>query len=219
MRYGFIGLGNLGVHLARNLAARGFALEVFDLQRASAQPVLDAGASWAESVEALAGRCDALITCLPSPAASRQVMARALPALNGGSCWIEMSTNDYAEVEKIVANLARMYPDALRYTKVALNHQKELLFREMTQAREWCTLHFPSMESRSGFGAFFHKKPLDSNPSWHAQDTGHNTVAPYGGYSVLCTSCGADHLPEDHKFCGVCGAGLTKPAIPTKAAA
>ena len=124
-----------------------------------------------------------------------------------------------AEVEKIVVNLARMFPDALRYTKVALNHQKELMFREMTQAREWCTLHFPSMESRSGFGAFFHKKPIDSNPSWTAQDTGHNTVAPYGGYSVLCTACGADHLPEDHKFCGVCGAGLTKPATPVKAAA
>lgn len=103
MRYGFIGLGNLGVHLARNLAAGGFALEVFDLQRSTAQPVLEAGAMWAPSVAALAGRCDALITCLPSPAASRQVMALALPALTAGSCWIEMSTNDYAEVEKIAA--------------------------------------------------------------------------------------------------------------------
>lgn len=116
-----------------------------------------------------------------------------------------------AEVDKIVANLARMFPDALRYTKVALNHQKEMMFREMTQAREWCTLHFPSMESRSGFGAFFHKKPIDSNPSWAAHDSGHNTVAPYGGHSVKCESCGADHLPEDHRFCGVCGAAL-KPA-------
>ncbi len=115
-----------------------------------------------------------------------------------------------AEVEKLVENLASKFPEALRYTKVALNHQKELLFREMTQAREWCSLHFPSMESRSGFGAFFHKKPIDANPSWKALDTGHNTVAPYGGYSVLCKSCGANHLPEDHKFCGVCGADLEK---------
>ena len=29
-----------------------------------------------------------------------------------------------AEVEKIVANLARMFPDALRYTKVALNTRR-----------------------------------------------------------------------------------------------
>ena len=79
-----------------------------------------------------------------------------------------------------------MFPDALRYTKVALNAQKELAFREMTQAREWLTLHFPSMESRAGFGAFFDKRPVNSEPSWKAVDTGHVTVAPYGGYSVIC---------------------------------
>ena len=39
----------------------------------------------------------------------------------------------------------------------------------MTQAREWLHLHFPSMESRSGFGAFFHKQPVDSDPSWKAR--------------------------------------------------
>ncbi len=117
-----------------------------------------------------------------------------------------------AEVDKVVQNLARMFPDALRYTKVALNHQKELAFREMTQAREWLTLHFPSMESRAGFGAFFHKKPVDADKSWKAVDTGHVTVAPWGGYSVECTSCGATDLPEDHRFCGACGHELPRPA-------
>jgi enoyl-CoA hydratase/carnithine racemase len=91
-----------------------------------------------------------------------------------------------AEVEKIVANLARMFPEALRYTKVALNHHKEMMFREMTQAREWCSLHFPSIESRSGFGAFFQKRPIDSTASWKAINTGQNSLAPYGGYSVHC---------------------------------
>lgn len=117
-----------------------------------------------------------------------------------------------AEVDKVVANYARMFPDALRYTKVALNVQKELAFREMTQAREWLTLHFPSMESRAGFGAFFHKRPVSSEGSWKAVDTGHVTVAPYGGYSVICSACGAADLPEDHKFCGVCGHELKKVA-------
>lgn len=117
-----------------------------------------------------------------------------------------------AEVDKAVANYARMFPDALRYTKVALNVQKELAFREMTQAREWLTLHFPSMESRAGFGAFFNKRPVNSESSWKAVDTGHVTVAPYGGYSVICGSCGATDLPEDHRFCGVCGHELKKEA-------
>ncbi len=141
---------------------------------------------------------------------------KPVPAALAGEWGVVNAVCDYAqldeEVDKIVANLARMFPDALRYTKVALNHQKESMFREMTQAREWCTLHFPSMESRSGFGAFFHKKPIDSTASWKAHDTGHNTVAPYGGYSILCRHCGADHLPEDHKFCGVCGGDLAKAA-------
>jgi enoyl-CoA hydratase/carnithine racemase len=115
-----------------------------------------------------------------------------------------------AEVEKAVANYARMFPDALRYTKVALNVQKELAFREMTQAREWLTLHFPSMESRQGFGSFFHKRPVSSENSWKAVDTGHVTVAPFGGYSVVCKKCGPVDLPEDFKFCGVCGAPVQK---------
>jgi len=117
-----------------------------------------------------------------------------------------------AEVEALVELLAKKFPDALRYTKVALNAQKELAFREMTQAREWLTLHFPSMESREGFGAFVNKRAITAEPSWRAVDTGHVTVAPYGGYSVICASCGADYLPEDHKFCGICGAVLKKGA-------
>lgn len=117
-----------------------------------------------------------------------------------------------AEVDALVEGLARKFPDALRYTKVALNAQKELAFREMTQAREWLTLHFPSMESREGFGAFFNKRAINAEPSWRAVDTGHVTVAPYGGYSVACNSCGAGCLPEDHKFCGICGAALKKGA-------
>jgi enoyl-CoA hydratase/carnithine racemase len=117
-----------------------------------------------------------------------------------------------AEIDALVDVLAKKFPDALRYTKVALNAQKELAFREMTQAREWLTLHFPSMESREGFGAFFNKRAITVEPSWRAADTGHMTVAPYGGHSVTCTSCGADYLPEDHKFCGLCGAAFTKGA-------
>jgi hypothetical protein len=83
----------------------------------------------------------------------------------------------------------------------------------MTQAREWCSLHFPSMESRSGFGAFFQKKPINSTASWQTIDRGQNTLAPYGGYSVQCKVCSADNLPEEHKFCGVCGSDLKKDKV------
>jgi 3-hydroxyisobutyrate dehydrogenase len=101
LRYAFVGLGNLGKHLAANLARGGFELGVFDLDRSSATDVLAAGAQWIDSVPALAEWCDGFITCLPSPAATSAVLALALPALREGTTWIEMSTNDFANVEEL----------------------------------------------------------------------------------------------------------------------
>lgn len=101
MKYGFIGLGNLGRHLAANLVRGGFDLTVHDLDRAAAAPLEALGAHWGDSVIEVARSCDALITCLPSPAASSAVMALALPAMAPGSTWIEMSTNDFEEIQKL----------------------------------------------------------------------------------------------------------------------
>ncbi len=101
MLYGFVGLGHLGQHLAANLARAGFQVAVHDLERSRAAGPVAAGARWIPSLEALAGECAALITCLPTPAASAAVLATALPTLAPGSTWIEMSTNDFAEIERI----------------------------------------------------------------------------------------------------------------------
>jgi 3-hydroxyisobutyrate dehydrogenase len=106
LRYGFIGLGNLGKHLAINLARGGFDVGVYDLQRSAADAVLAAGAHWMDSILELAKVSDCLITCLPSPAATAAVLESALPALRGGSTWIEMSTNDFAEVEALAERAA-----------------------------------------------------------------------------------------------------------------
>jgi 3-hydroxyisobutyrate dehydrogenase len=106
MRYGFIGLGHLGQHLAANLARGGFEVGVYDLDPEAAELALAAGAHWAQSVAELARVCEALITCLPSPAASAAVMDLALPAMRRGSTWIEMSTNDFIEVERIAVRAA-----------------------------------------------------------------------------------------------------------------
>ncbi len=103
MRYGFVGLGHLGRHLAANLARGGFEVSVFDLDRAAADTALAAGARWGSSLSVLARDCDCLITCLPSPAATASVLETALPAMRAGSTWIEMSTNDFAEVEALAA--------------------------------------------------------------------------------------------------------------------
>jgi 3-hydroxyisobutyrate dehydrogenase-like beta-hydroxyacid dehydrogenase len=103
LRYGFVGLGNLGRHLAVNLCRGGFDVGVNDLKRSAADAVLAAGARWVDSIAELAASSDCLITCLPSPAATAAVLALALPVLSRGSTWIEMSTNDFAEVEALAA--------------------------------------------------------------------------------------------------------------------
>ncbi len=113
MRYGFIGLGHLGKHLATNLVRGGFPVVVHDLDRAAAAAVLAAGATWAGSVAELARSCDALITCLPSPKATAIVMDQALPAMRQGACWIEMSTNDFAEVEALATRASAAGIDTL----------------------------------------------------------------------------------------------------------
>jgi 3-hydroxyisobutyrate dehydrogenase len=99
LRYGFVGLGALGKHLALNLVKAGFEVAVHDLRRGAAEAVLAAGAHWAYSIPDLAKLSDGLITCLPTPAASAAVLDSALPAMRRGSTWIEMSTNDFAEIE------------------------------------------------------------------------------------------------------------------------
>ena len=106
MRYGFVGLGHLGIHLASSLVKGGFDVVVFDLQASAAAPVLALGARWSESTESLAAECDALITCLPSPAASNAVLKSALPFMRAGSCWIEMSTSDFDSVESLAQRAA-----------------------------------------------------------------------------------------------------------------
>jgi 3-hydroxyisobutyrate dehydrogenase-like beta-hydroxyacid dehydrogenase len=101
MRYGFVGLGHLGKHLAVSLARGGFDVSVNDLDSAAAELCVQAGAEWVASLPDLARDCDALITCLPSPAASAKVLEQAIPVMRSGSTWIEMSTNDFVEVERI----------------------------------------------------------------------------------------------------------------------
>jgi 3-hydroxyisobutyrate dehydrogenase len=104
MRVGFVGVGRLGGHLAASLLRAGFALSVHDLDRAAARRLEAAGAEWADSPAAAARRADAVVTCLPSPAAVAAVVEGAdgvLASLRDGATWIDMSTNDRRELLRL----------------------------------------------------------------------------------------------------------------------
>ena len=104
MNIGFIGLGNVGGKLAGSLLRNGFDLTVRDLDRDAARRFLDAGAHWGETPARMMESCDAVITCLPTPAASAAVLEAEdglLSAMTTGKVWMEMSTTDEAEVRRL----------------------------------------------------------------------------------------------------------------------
>jgi 3-hydroxyisobutyrate dehydrogenase len=79
---------------------------VTDLDRSRAQRHLRAGAKWAATPREVAAASDAVITCLPSPAASRAVLIGpdgVLEGLASGGAWIEMSTTDETEIKTLAA--------------------------------------------------------------------------------------------------------------------
>ena len=90
----------------RACCARASRSPLHDLERGRAAGLLAAGAAWAGSPEEVARRADSVITCLPSPAAVSAVVAGpggVLAGLRPGGCWIDMSTNDPAEVQRLGA--------------------------------------------------------------------------------------------------------------------
>lgn len=103
MHYGYMGLGNLGAACAGCLVKAGYQVTVHDLNPALAAPLVAAGATPADSAEALAGAVDHVITCLPSPQVSEKVLRAILPQMKPGASWVEMSTLGRDEVLRLAA--------------------------------------------------------------------------------------------------------------------
>jgi 3-hydroxyisobutyrate dehydrogenase len=92
MNYGYIGLGNLGGHLAASLIRAGHQVTVYDRDPSLAVRLAEMGATVAGSAAEVAAATDHVFTCLPSPAVSELVLAEILPKMKPGATWIENST-------------------------------------------------------------------------------------------------------------------------------
>ncbi|GAB4389454.1 NAD(P)-dependent oxidoreductase [Albidovulum sp.] len=163
MHYGYVGLGNLGAACAGCLVRAGFDVTVTDLDRARAEPLVAAGAKWADGAAAVAGAADHVITCLPSPAVTARVLDEIGPAMRKGATWIEMSTLGRDEV--------------LHFASVAAGHGIRMLELPVTggvhlAARGEITmlpggdadlveLHRPALEAMGK--RIFHMGPLGSS--------------------------------------------------------
>ena len=104
MKIGFIGLGNVGGKLAGSLIRNNFDVTVREIDESLTNEFKKLGAKVAKSPKELAEQTDLIITSLPSPKVSADVMESEDGILNGLSenkIWLEMSTTDEDEVKRL----------------------------------------------------------------------------------------------------------------------
>lgn len=96
MKLGFVGLGNMGGPMSRNLLQAGLDVAVHDVRREAAREHEALGATWADSPASAGRGRDVVITMLPTPRHVEAVLlgpTGLLDALPPGSVWIDMSTS------------------------------------------------------------------------------------------------------------------------------
>ena len=98
MKIGFIGLGNMGGPMAKNLAVAGHEVTGFDLVAACPK-----GVTVAKSSEETAAGQEVVITMLPNGEILRQVADQILPAMAKGSILIDCSTVDVQSARDVAA--------------------------------------------------------------------------------------------------------------------
>lgn len=96
MNIGFIGLGNMGAPMAKNLAAAGHRVAGFDPAGTTAE-----GVSAAASAEAAALGADVVITMLPNGKIAQSVADQVLPVMEKGTVLLDCSTIDVATARQI----------------------------------------------------------------------------------------------------------------------
>ncbi|MDC3185258.1 NAD(P)-dependent oxidoreductase [Candidatus Pelagibacter sp.] len=104
MKIGFIGLGNVGAKLANSLLRNKFDLTVLDIDNNILDQFKKKGAKIAINPEDLTRNVDLIITSLPSPKISAEIMEGKngmLKGLSKDKIWLEMSTTDEKEIKRL----------------------------------------------------------------------------------------------------------------------
>lgn len=89
---GWIGVGNIGAPMAHRLVAAGFPVRVWARKADAAQSLIERGARWSASPEALAHDCHVLVTIVGGPDDVLGILRKMLPAARPDTLVLEMST-------------------------------------------------------------------------------------------------------------------------------
>tara|TARA_B110000014_G_C20079552_1_gene563918 strand:- start:534 stop:1427 length:894 start_codon:yes stop_codon:yes gene_type:complete len=110
MKVGFIGVGNIGQPMAKQLLNNGFNVLVNDLDKENTLPLLKAGATWVANPIELVKQCEFLCTCLPGPIQMEQLIIGPdgiLNSMNENTIYIDHTTNSFNTVQKISSLLSK----------------------------------------------------------------------------------------------------------------
>ncbi|MGE0417898.1 MAG: NAD(P)-dependent oxidoreductase [Acetobacteraceae bacterium] len=110
MKVGFIGVGNMGGPMCRNIIKNtNHEVIVFDLNPAAVKECTDLGASAGSSVADVASRADVVITSLPIPRVVEDVTLGAggiAESARPGTVFIDLSTNSPATARRVAEGMA-----------------------------------------------------------------------------------------------------------------
>src|SRR5215469_3613345 len=96
-RIGWIGTGVMGRWMCQHLMSKGYSATVFNRSKDKAQPLLDAGAAWADTPRGVAERSDVVFAIVGFPKDVREVFLGAQGALAGsrpGTVLVDMTTSE-----------------------------------------------------------------------------------------------------------------------------
>ncbi|HEY2744645.1 MAG TPA: NAD(P)-dependent oxidoreductase [Polyangia bacterium] len=105
MRVGWIGTGVMGASMCGHLIDKGYAVTLYTRTRAKAEPLLQRGATWADSPRAVADAADVVFTMLGFPDEVRTVYLGDGIATHAraGQILVDMSTSEPALAREIAA--------------------------------------------------------------------------------------------------------------------
>jgi 3-hydroxyisobutyrate dehydrogenase len=104
MRIAVLGTGVMGAPMARNLAAAGHDVHVWNRTRERAEPLAEAGASVAGTAPEAAAGAELVITMLTDGAAVEDVVRALEGAWPQGAVWWQASTVGLEAIERLIAH-------------------------------------------------------------------------------------------------------------------
>ena len=113
---GFIGLGNLGLPMAKSIQSAGYTMVVYDVREAATRPLLDGGARYASSPAEVANLSDITLTSVPGPPEVEAAVLGpegVIAGISEGDVYVDLSTSRPSLIRRIGEALRRRGAEVL----------------------------------------------------------------------------------------------------------